>query len=71
MLDQSISLAEVSYVVKAIKNNKTAGSDGIAGELIKYGGKRMCEMLLALFDLVWNSECAPTNWRGGSDRKLV
>ena len=36
MLDQTITLAEVSNVVKAIKYNKSAGSDGIAGELIKY-----------------------------------
>ena len=48
VLDQLITLAEVSHVVKAIKNNKSAGSDGIVGELIKYGGKPMCEMLLAL-----------------------
>ena len=37
VLDQPITLAEVSHVhvVKAIKNNKSAGSDGIVGELIK------------------------------------
>ena len=38
MLDQPITLAEVSHVIKAIKNNKSAGSDGILGELMKYGG---------------------------------
>ena len=38
ILDQPIALAEVSHVVKLIKNNKPAGSDGIVGELIKYGG---------------------------------
>ena len=65
VLDQPITLAEVSHVVKAIKNNKSAGSDGIVGELIKYGGKAMCEMLLALFNLVWDSEYAPSYWREG------
>ena len=34
MLDQPISLAEVSYLVKAIKNNKSAGLDSTVGELI-------------------------------------
>ena len=29
MLDQPITLAEVCHVVKAIRNNKSAGSDGI------------------------------------------
>ena len=37
ILDQPITLAEVSHVVKAIKNNKSAESDGTVGELIKYG----------------------------------
>ena len=48
MLDQPITLAELSHVVKAIRNNKSAGSDGIVGELIKYGVKHICETLLAL-----------------------
>ena len=65
MLDQSITLAEVSHVVKAIKNNKSAGSDGSVGELIKHGGKLMCEMLLTLFNLVWDNKCAPSYWREG------
>ena len=62
-LDQPITLAEVNYVVKAIKNNKSAGSDGIVGELIKYGGNAMCEMLLTLFNSVWNNEYVLTYWR--------
>ena len=65
MLDQPITLAEVSHACKAIKNNKSAGSDGIVGELIKYGGEPMCEMLLVLFNLVWDVEYAPSYWREG------
>ena len=65
MLDEPINLAEVKYVVKAIKNNKSVGPDGIVGELIKYGSKFMCEMLLTLFNLVWSSEYVPTYWRQG------
>ena len=65
MMDQPITLAEVSHVVKDIKNNKSAGSDGIVGELIKYGGEPMYEMLLTLFNLVWENECAPSYWREG------
>ena len=50
MLDQPITLVEVSHVVKAIKNTKSSGSDDIAGELIEYGGKPkpMCEILFIL-----------------------
>ena len=42
MLDQPVTLDEVSHVVKAIKNNKSAGSDSIVGELIKYGDTPIC-----------------------------
>ena len=65
ILDQAITLAEVNYVVKAIKNNKSAGSDGIVGELIKDGGNTTCEMFSTLFDLVWNNEYVLTFWREG------
>ena len=65
MLDQPITLPKVSQVAKDIKVNKSAGSDCIVGELIKYGCKPMCEMLLALFNLVWDNEYAPSYWREG------
>ena len=53
------------HVVMPIKNNKSAGSDGIVGELIKYGGRPVCEMLLALFNLVWDNKYAFTDWSEG------
>ena len=55
-----MTLAGVSHVIKANKNNKSAESHGIVGELIKYGGKPTCEMLLALINLVWCDACTPT-----------
>ena len=58
-------MAEDNYVVKATKNNKSAGSDGIVDELIKYGGNTMYEMLLTLFNLDRNNEYVPTYWREG------
>ena len=64
-LGEPITLAEVSHVVKAIKNNKSSGFDSIVGELIKYGGEPLCEMLLELFNLVWDGEYTPIYWREG------
>ena len=32
-----ISNFEIEFVMKSIKNKKACGTDGIAGELIKYG----------------------------------
>ena len=60
MLAQPINLAELSHAYKAIKNAKSAGSDGIVGELVKCGSKPMCEILLMLFNLVRDNEFAPT-----------
>ena len=36
-LDRKISNFEIEFVMKSIKNKKACGTDGIAGELIKYG----------------------------------
>ena len=51
--------------MKSIKNKKTCGTDGIAGELIKYGGSGMSTMLRELFQLIWESECIPERWGEG------
>ena len=48
-LDRKISNFEVELVMKSIKNKKACGTDGIAGELIKYGGSEMSMMLRELF----------------------
>ena len=53
ILDQPRTLTAANDVVKTIKSNKSTESDSIIGELIKYRGKPMCEMLmLTLFNLV-------------------
>ena len=62
MQNQPVTLAEVSHVVKAIKTNKPARSEG---DKIKYGIRTMCEMLLTLFNLVWDNECSPSYRRKG------
>ena len=51
--------------MKSIKRKKACGTDGIAGELIKYSGSGMSMMLRELFQLVWDSECIPERWGEG------
>ena len=63
MLNQPKTLTKVSHVVRTIKNNKSAASDSIVGEVIKYGGKPTCEVRLTLFNLVQNNEFVPKYWR--------
>ena len=40
-------------------------ADGIAGELIEYGGSGMNMMLREFFQLVRESECIPEQWGEG------
>ena len=63
-LDRDISALEIEYVMKSLRNRKASGSDGIAGELIKYGGNGMI-MLKELFQLIWDSEYIPERWGEG------
>ena len=49
--------------LRLVKNSKSAGSNSVVGELIKYGGKPMCEMLLTLFNLVWDNDVILHCWR--------
>ena len=48
-----------------LKNSKTGGSDGIVGELLKYGGFGMVDLLEQLFSVIWQEEIVPRQWREG------
>ena len=40
-------------------------SNGLVGELLKYGGSGMLHMLHKLFEVVWSEELVPLKWREG------
>ena len=61
-LDKEIEKGET---VKCIKNNKTGRSDGLVGELLKYGGSGKVYLLEQLFSVVWREETVPKQWREG------
>ena len=48
-LDKGIEKAEIAKCIRKLKNNKTGGSDGLVGELLKYGGAGMVYLLEQLF----------------------
>ena len=62
LIDKTLSYSIVRHTT--IKNNKSAELDGIVGELIKYWGNTICEML-TLLNLVGNNEYVPTYWKKG------
>ena len=45
-----------SVLEKRKKEKKTGGSDGIVGELLKYGGSGMVDLLEQLFSVTWQEE---------------
>lgn len=40
-------------------------ADGIVNELVKFGGEGMIQMMVLLFNWVWENEYAPSRWRKG------
>ena len=64
--DDRLDIAiEKGEIVKCNMNNKTGGSDGFVGELLKYGGLGMVCLLEQLFSVVWHEETVPRQWREG------
>ena len=62
VLDRRITYAEIKKCnSKSLKNNKTGGSDGLVGDLFKYGGKGMANLLKVLYEVVRTEENFPTS----------
>ncbi len=53
ILDREIEPAEIARCFYSLKN-KTGGSDGLVGELLRYGGSGMVNLLHKLFSVVWS-----------------
>ena len=45
VLDREIWREEIAVCVRKLKNDKTGGSDGLVGELLKYGMSGMINLL--------------------------
>ena len=63
-LDKKIEKGEIAKCVRKLKNNKTGGSYRRVGELLKYGGSGMVDLLEQLFSVIWQ-EIAPRQRRDG------
>ena len=59
------TLEDVRNAIKALKNNKAAGEDGIESELLKYGGEGVEKAIHELIMEVWKKEEMPSDWRTG------
>jgi len=57
------SFDEISRAAKSIKNNKSAGPDGISGEVFKYGGHHVLHRLYKFICDTWLAEELPQKWK--------
>jgi hypothetical protein len=53
------SREEIEGALKYLKNNKAAGADSIAAELLKNGGTNLVDALHEMIQQAWTSETLP------------
>ena len=53
---------EVKAAVKSLKKDKSAGVDNIPSELVQAEGEAMIDMLLIIFNKIWQTGEWPTPW---------
>jgi hypothetical protein len=59
------SREEIEGALKFLKNNKAAGADSIAAELLKNGGPNLVDALHAVSQQARTSETLPRSWTEG------
>jgi hypothetical protein len=59
------SREQIEGALKYLKNNKAAGADSIAVELLKNGGHNLVDALHEVIQQAWTSETLPRSWTEG------
>jgi hypothetical protein len=59
------SREKIEGALKYLKNNKTAGADSIAAELLNNGGPNLVDALHEMIQQAWTSETLPRSWTEG------
>jgi hypothetical protein len=59
------SRKELEGALKYLQNNKAAGADSIAGELLKNGGPNMVDALNEVKQQAWTGKTIPRSWAEG------
>ena len=63
--EETPTAGEIMEVIKNLKNGKAAGIDEVTAELIKYGGVRLHEKVIAMVKGIWDVEMMPEVWNEG------
>jgi hypothetical protein len=65
-MNDPITVDEILKALSQLKNGKAASPvTGIPNELLKYGGTPAAQLLLPIFNMVWESGQTPDQWREG------
>ncbi|XP_068240935.1 uncharacterized protein [Palaemon carinicauda] len=56
---------EIKDAIRKLENNKAAGIDSIAAELINYGGQALHDKITNLMYCIWESEVMASDWDEG------
>jgi hypothetical protein len=62
----TINMKKVRKRLAAIGRNKSTGSDGFPGEILKLGGEAMVPCLARLLDLTIHNDAIPSDWKGAT-----
>jgi len=64
------SKREIVNAIKAMKNGKAAGANNIPAEVLKAGSYMLADILLPLFQDIWQKEKFPKEWKEGIKIKV-
>ena len=62
-VEVELTIKDVKKAIRNLKNNKTAGTDGIHPELIKYGGNQLLNRMYELVRQIWEEERISEEWK--------
>ena len=65
IINSPMSGDDIALAIRKGKNNKAAGIDGIVVEVYKYGGDKLQNTLLVLFNYLFEKGCYPEEWCEG------
>lgn len=54
---------EIIEQIRCLKNNKSAGENGIPAEVVKYGGQKLQSKITKLIQKIWRDEEMPDKWK--------
>ena len=57
-----ISVSEVQAVIKALKDNKAAGPDGLSSKFFRYSAPCVLHFLTEYFNKLFNTGTFPSEW---------